>query len=525
MEKEYYSGGYEPFVLKKCDKVWTGKNSTDWNDNNNWQPAGVPLFDKDVTIPPANNYPEINTNVSCNNLIVNHSSITVNKDANLDVRGFVYNVGDINGEGSLTRKCTSSNATYGSGSYNIDSINIDGGDWDLTSIYVGSPNTLTLNSIVNFKSDHKLVMNETGLLMLKKPFFTGFNNKRYVLFNRSYPLETVNNQLSPLVIQLYNSNLQQDTILFTTIPIGTSLTSYSPFAFTFYKANVGVNLVLYETNAVGKNGLTGDTVKTGVVNKSWVITDGFNTLKKIRFSWTINDEAPGFDHNNCFISYYRGSSWLKGNTMAASLNNGVYGIEEVEPTNPLNKYPFIVSSDFSVLPIQLKYFTAELINDNSFLRWQTENEINSSYFNIQRSTDGINFTTIGKVNASGNSSSSKTYNYTDNISNLNYGIIYYRIEEVDTDGRTTLSQIRTVKKSSQNLFTIYPNPATQVISINGKNIQRIEMYDADGKLVFTKESVITNFITIRVNNLSTGIYTVVVKDTNGMSESKKLVIK
>ncbi len=95
--------------------------------------------------------------------------------------------------------------------------------------------------------------------------------------------------------------------------------------------------------------------------------------------------------------------------MAATLNNGVYSIEELKPVNPLSNYPFIVSSDFSILPIQFSYFTAELINENSLLHWQTETELNSSYFNIQRSIDGTNFTTIGKVNASGNSNSSKTY--------------------------------------------------------------------------------------------------------------------
>ncbi len=61
-------------------------------------------------------------------LSINYGNLTVNKNANLDVHGFVYNLGAITGNGSITRKSTFSNATYGNGSYNIDSINIDGGD-------------------------------------------------------------------------------------------------------------------------------------------------------------------------------------------------------------------------------------------------------------------------------------------------------------------------------------------------------------------------------------------------------------
>ncbi|HSY60827.1 MAG TPA: hypothetical protein VK796_03075, partial [Cytophaga sp.] len=141
--------GTEPVLLKKFDKVWTGKISSDWNNNSNWLPSGVPKFTESVVIPRTQYNPVINGQASCKDLFLNNENsylnnqgITVNKSANLDVHGYYFSLrgSDINGEGSLTRKGTFVNTTYGDGAYNIDSININGADWDLTSMNFSEPN-------------------------------------------------------------------------------------------------------------------------------------------------------------------------------------------------------------------------------------------------------------------------------------------------------------------------------------------------------------------------------------------------
>ena len=68
------------------------------------------------------------------------------------------------------------------------------------------------------------------------------------------------------------------------------------------------------------------------------------------------------------------------------------------------------------LPINLLNFTSTLNNTTVDLRWQTTTEINSDYFSIERSVDGVNFSSIGKINAAGNSSSVKQYSFIDNTS-------------------------------------------------------------------------------------------------------------
>jgi hypothetical protein len=79
----------------------------------------------------------------------------------------------------------------------------------------------------------------------------------------------------------------------------------------------------------------------------------------------------------------------------------------------------------------------ELKNSNAWLQWQTAAEENGNRFNIQRSKDGINFYDIGEVKAAGNIAAIQTYNYTDPaVVKLGAPKLFYRLEEVDNDGKT-----------------------------------------------------------------------------------------
>ncbi len=86
-----------------------------------------------------------------------------------------------------------------------------------------------------------------------------------------------------------------------------------------------------------------------------------------------------------------------------------------------------------ILPITLLHFTGTAQNKKAQLYWQTANEGNSSYFEIQRSDDGKNFEPVATVTAKGNITNND-YQTTDDLFFLNYNIIYYRIKMVDING-------------------------------------------------------------------------------------------
>ena len=123
----------------------------------------------------------------------------------------------------------------------------------------------------------------------------------------------------------------------------------------------------------------------------------------------------------------------------------------------------------AVLPVTFLSFNVQGFksfngNTNTLVNWETASEINTAYFNIQRSTDGISFETIGKVKAKGIS----IYTFNDQ-SPLWGGLLYYRLEIVDNNGSITYSDVKELSIINYQL-SIAPNPAKDYITVIGSNI-------------------------------------------------------
>jgi hypothetical protein len=101
----------------------------------------------------------------------------------------------------------------------------------------------------------------------------------------------------------------------------------------------------------------------------------------------------------------------------------------------------------TTLPIVLKYFEVFQSEENIELAWITATETNNDYFEIQRSSDGLNFRTIEVISGNGNSSQPKHYRFEDK--SKEHHTYYYRLKQVDYDGSTTYSMIKTVQKTSE----------------------------------------------------------------------------
>jgi hypothetical protein len=86
----------------------------------------------------------------------------------------------------------------------------------------------------------------------------------------------------------------------------------------------------------------------------------------------------------------------------------------------------------TALPVELLYFKGNTVSTTNHLYWSTASELNSDYFLIEKSFDGIDWDLVGSVNASGNSSQTINYSLTDN--DVRFGISYYRLKQFDFDG-------------------------------------------------------------------------------------------
>ncbi|WP_430405651.1 T9SS type A sorting domain-containing protein [Fluviicola sp.] len=137
------------------------------------------------------------------------------------------------------------------------------------------------------------------------------------------------------------------------------------------------------------------------------------------------------------------------------------------------------------LPVELLNFDAQLIKRKTELTWETETEKNSAYFSVQRSQNGQDFTEIGQQTAAGNSTTLLNYKFTDK--DTYYGVSYYRLKQVDTDGAYMLSSIRSVYNAPLELIGIFPNPVEDDLNliINSPRNMDIQLllYDNLGRLV------------------------------------------
>lgn len=123
------------------------------------------------------------------------------------------------------------------------------------------------------------------------------------------------------------------------------------------------------------------------------------------------------------------------------------------------------------LPVSLIDFKGLYKDDGDVeLSWVTTFEANSDRFEVQRSFDGADWITAGKLAAQGTSNVKKTYSFIDNVGRAaNKKDIYYQLKQVDKDGRSSLSKILVVRvynTRSLKMVSVTPNPVKNDISVN-----------------------------------------------------------
>ncbi|MFD1550759.1 hypothetical protein DNU06_05840 [Putridiphycobacter roseus] len=121
-----------------------------------------------------------------------------------------------------------------------------------------------------------------------------------------------------------------------------------------------------------------------------------------------------------------------------------------------------VTMNCTTLPVELLHFNAMQKADEVALDWETASEINNSHFNVEHSLDGKNWEQIGKINGTGNSSLPIDYNF--NHQSPVEGISYYRLQQVDFDGKYEYLPVKSVDftfLTESTTLVAYPNPTAR----------------------------------------------------------------
>jgi hypothetical protein len=266
-------------------------------------------------------------------------------------------------------------------------------------------------------------------------------------------------------------------------------------------------------SAVSGNVMTNDNEPNGeTMNSSVVVTSADGTVvlnQNGNFTFTPN---PGFIGSSTTFTY---------NLLDAGFD-------------PLNSNTAVVTINFfanSPLPVKLINFDAKYNKPNVVLSWSTAMEKNFSHFVVEYSTDGINFSQAATVFGFGESDSRKDYTYTDKNTAGKGGLIYYRLQSVDIDGKSTYSSIRIIRLGEEKqgiALTTYPNPVTSELRVtipgNWQNKKvSYEIFNANGQVTKKSETASSSQTeNLNVSSLAPGLY--IVKVTcDGVSVQQKII--
>ena len=220
--------------------------------------------------------------------------------------------------------------------------------------------------------------------------------------------------------------------------------------------------------------------KTGTQFSAFISSDG---ITWVPFGTTLN---LGF-----------GSGTINTGMAVSSASNGVLSsaiFDFFDPSTPL--------------PVHLINFTASNVsNEYVSLNWATAMEVNNDHFDVEKSTSAMNFETLTTVKAVGNSDITQYYSAKDPAPAQ--GTNYYRLKQVDMDGKFSYSQIRPVNFGRQADPIVYPNPATTFVNVVAgmEPVKLVTVYNSLGGVVQQLDNASgSSTLTVSMANRAAGVY-------------------
>lgn len=263
--------------------------------------------------------------------------------------------------------------------------------------------------------------------------------------------------------------------------------------------------------------------------KDSVDADSYTSLTLLLSQYGLNsttDFSDVIDH--VVISNEMRPSYLP---LSASLLNDLMDFTDITDygTTTTDHYPvltryLLTAADGGPLPVRFIQLGATKQVGAVKLSWTTGQETNTKEFVVERSTDGVNYKSLGSVAARGNSAAPTDYGYTD--AQPAAGTNFYRLKPVDNDNRFEYSNI--VKINFAKAFTVWlsPNPANDYVTVNLSGTQQpvsLQLVNAGGKVM--KSVIVRNGLNrVALDGLSKGLY---VARFTGLNDSytEKLIIQ
>lgn len=498
-------------TLTAGDYVWSGNISTAWENPSNWLvysgadftvASVTPDISKNVFLrdysPCASNIATTNVSstVYCNDITI-ETALVLGGNSNLDVHGdwlnlgsFTAGTGQVNFTGSIQQNVTSGGDSF----YNITTNNSNNGNADIVlSDNLTVTNLATFTSGIVNTNSHKLILTSSAASSVgnSNSFVDGVVER---IGSGSFTIPS-----GDVILRDIGAGNQTYKI-WAPITINPVANTTTDVVYLFSNSglptwwNAGSNL---------------DATIHHVTDREYWLVSSTQNFTNATLYWKDNAHANGAvcthsfcDGDNVFVSsdltvaYWTGTIWRDAGGVASAghdLGSITSALQIPFGAKSQTFITFASKDDLNPLPVELTNFKASCNNQSAEIIWQTLSETNNNYFVIEKSNGKEEFYEIARVKGAGNSNNLIDYLFTDN--NLYNGDNYYRLTQVDYDGKLTVYDAITINcdKSEEGEASIYayPNPFTDELNVVIENLNEpefvLEIYDDLGRLVFTQE--------------------------------------
>jgi hypothetical protein len=313
-------------------------------------------------------------------------------------------------------------------------------------------------------------------------------------------------------------------------PVGTQQ-SYTPATLQLTAASTTDVFSVRVANAVLSAATSGSIINQSVVNRTWFVSEntaGGSNLT-VTLTWDDSLEINTFNRANCAIAVFNGA-WSRSGSLGAATGTNPYS----RTASGITAFSAFAIGDINatLLPVQLLSFNAKKQGDQVVLDWVTASERNNSRFEIERAVDGVSFENIGTVKGKGNTNKVSKYNFIDPKAFDESNVVYYRLKQVDFDGKFSYSEAIAInnKETNNGELSVYPNPFASGLQLKLNNatdgVMTIEVTDATGKAVVTLTKQVTAgaqlMLLDELSTLQDGVY-FMNTTINGNSQRIKLI--
>ena len=356
----------------------------------------------------------------------------------------------------------------------------------------------------------------------------GTSSKSINIGNFNLTVTTLSNATATRYVKTLGTGKLSLTVANNTaveFPVGNS--SYNPVTIT-NKSGASDVFSARVIDAVYQNGVSGTTVTSPSVNRTWDISkasanagSGVDFIYKWDTGEVVNGTlvTPTMNHHN-------GSSWEVPTVTSTTFGSNMLTV--VGYTGTFS--PSAISEGSNPLPIELTAFNANCTENATTIKWQTASEHNSAFFDVEKSRDGINWSVVETTAAAGNSTTLLDYTVVD--SEKVTDVVYYRLNQLDLNGESKIYGPISTNCNNEDMFKalVYPNPTKDMFTLElSNNITQnvsIQLIGTDGKLVYQTTHLLqagSTILPLSSENLNAGIYSLHIQGENTLKTIKLIV--